>query len=307
MSENTNAETIQQYKTLEARFDRAAKLYDATYGQPDEQGHGNLLLGWLRARHLAVLREVVPERALLLEIGSGTGEEALMLAREGYSVLGIDISPVMVRQAQTKAAVHGLSRSATFRTLPAGRLATLGERGPFQGAYASLGTLNTEPDLAGVARGLHALLVPGAAFVATVMSRRCLYEILYHLVRLKPGQTLHRGPDWHEARAGAGGVEAPVRFYTPRAFAAAMAPYFTVESVRALPLWLPPVHLHDRYRQRQAHYARLEAWDRRMCTWPGFRAWGDHFLMVLRHNAAIPALSPETITAPPETGTEEGP
>ncbi len=300
MSEIVNAEAVQQYKTLEARFDRAAKLYDAAYGQPDEQGHGNLLLGWLRLRNLAVLREVMPEQALLLEIGSGTGEEALMLAREGYSVLGIDVSPGMVRQAQTKAAVHGLSRSATFRTLAAGRLATLDERGPFQGAYASLGTLNTEPDLGGMARGLHALLVPGAALVATVMSRHCLYEILYNLVRFKPGRTMRRSRDWQEGRAGAGGVEAPVRFYSPRAFAGALSPYFTVESVQALPLWLPPVHFHDLYRQRQAHYARLENWDRPMRTWPGFRAWGDHFLMVLRQNAAIPALGPETITAAPD-------
>ncbi|HML24850.1 MAG TPA: methyltransferase domain-containing protein [Aggregatilinea sp.] len=304
MSQNANAETAQQYKALEARFDRAAKLYDATYGQPDEQGHGNLLLGWLRDRHLAVLRDVMPERALLLEIGSGTGEEALILAREGYSVLGIDISPVMVRQAQTKAAVHGLSRSATFRTLPAGRLAALDERGPFQGAYASLGTLNTEPDLAGMARGLHALLVPGAPFVATMMSRHCLYEILHYLVRFKPGRIMRRGPDWHEARAGTGGVDAPVKFYSPRAFAAAIAPYFTVESVQALPLWLPPVHMHDLYRERQAHFAQREGWDRRMRTWPAFRAWGDHFIMVLRQNPD--AAAPEQdAAAPPDTSTEE--
>ncbi|WP_162909384.1 class I SAM-dependent methyltransferase [Aggregatilinea lenta] len=300
MSQNVNAETLQQYKTLEVRFDRAAKLYDATYGQPDGQGHGNLLLGWLRTQHLAALRKVMPEQALLLEIGCATGEEALILAREGYSVLGIDVSPGMVRQAQTKAAVHGYSRSVTFRTLPAGRLAALDERGPFQGAYASLGALNTEPDLGAMARALHALLVPGAAFVVTVMSRHCAYEILHYLRRFKPGQILRRGPDWHETRAGVGGVEAPVKFYSPRAFAAAVAPYFTVESVQALPLWLPPVHLHEQYRQRQAHYTRLENWDRRMRTWPGFRAWGDHFLMVLRHNAAIPALGPETITAAPD-------
>jgi len=285
MSQLAETRRTQQYKTLEARFDRAAKLYDATYGQPDGAGHGNPLLGWLRARHLEVLQAVFPPGALLLEIGSGTGDEALALAEAGYSVLGIDISPVMVRQAQTKAAVHGLTRGVTFRTLAAGRLDQLDERGPFAGAFAGMGVLNTEPDLTAVARGLHCLLEPNAALVATVMSRHCLYEIVYNLLRLKPGRTLRRGKDWQETRAGVGGVEAPVKFYSPGEFARAMAPYFALESVQALPLLLPPVHLHELYRQHPARHARLEALDRRLRAVPGLRGWGDHFLMVLRHTA----------------------
>jgi len=267
------------------RFDRAARLYDATYGPADEQGHGNPLLDWLRAEHLSVLRDMLPPGAGVLDLGCGTGEEALALVREGYSVLGIDISPAMIRQAQTKAAVHGIGRGFTCRVLAAGQLACLDERGPFQGAYSSLGTLNTEPDLPGVARALHTLLERGAPFVATVMSRRCLFEIVRGLQRLKPGAALDRSGDWAEGRAGASGVTAPVRFYTPKAFAAPFLPYFAVESVRALPLWLPPVHLYELYRDDPDRYARAKRWDARMRAWPGFRAWGDHFLMVLRHTA----------------------
>jgi SAM-dependent methyltransferase len=278
-----------QYHLLAARFDRAAQMYDATYGPPDEHGHGNALVGWLREQHLAVLRRVFAPGATVLDIGCATGEEALMLARAGFSVLGIDISPAMVRQAQTKAAVFGFRREANFRVLAAGQLDHLDERGPFGGAYASLGTLNTEPDLAGVARGLHGLLEEGAPFVATVMSRHSAFEILHNLRRLKPGKTLKRGPDWHEARAGTGGVTAPVRFYTPGAFAAPFKPYFKVEELWAFPLWLPPVHLHELYRANPSRYRRREGLDRRMRSWRGFRAWGDHFLMILRHTQP-PAL-----------------
>ncbi|MBN1967107.1 MAG: methyltransferase domain-containing protein [Anaerolineae bacterium] len=280
---------IQQYKTLEARFDRAAKMYDATYGPPGEGEHGNPLVGWLRAQHVALLQAIFPLGAKVLDIGCGTGEEAIALARDGYSVLGIDISPAMVRQTQTKAAVHGIQRGLMCRALAAGRLDQLDERGPFQGAYSGLGTLNTEPDLVAVARGLDSLLEPGAPFVATIMSRRCIYEIVRNLMRGKPDETLKRAPDWQETRAGTGGVVAPVKFYTPGEFADAFAPYFTVESVRAFPLWLPPVHLHETYRAHPARFRRLEVLDRLMRSWPGFRAWGDHFLMVLRHTADAPS------------------
>jgi hypothetical protein len=278
----------ERYDTLAARFDKAAQLYDAAYGPPTESGSGSPLMGWLRDQHVAVLRGLFPEGGAVIDIGVGTGEEALAMVRAGYSVLGIDISPLMVRQAQTKLAVHGIRRGVSFQVLPAGRLSQLDERGPFQGAYASLGTLNTEPDLPGMAAALHELLEPGAPFVATVMSRRCLFEIWHNLWRFKPGETLKRSPDWQETRAGAGGVIAPVKFYAPDAFAAVFAPHFTVESVRAFPLWLPPVHMQDQYRQHPKRFKRLEKRDRRMNTWPGFRAWGDHFLMVLRHTVSEP-------------------
>jgi SAM-dependent methyltransferase len=275
--------TVQYYKTLEARFDRAAKLYDAAYGPPSDSGRGNALMGWLQDEFLTTLRDVFPAGAALLDIGSGTGNEALALAKAGFSVLGIDVSPAMVRQAQTKMAVYGVQRGVNFRVLPAGNLNKLDERGPFQGAYSSLGTLNTEPNLAGVARGLQNLLEPGAAFVAVVMSRHCLFEALRRLLR-RPDEPLDRSVEWKEARAGAGGVAAPVRFYTPDEFAAQFAPFFTVERVYAFPLWLPPVHLHELYNKNPNRFRRAARRDRRMRAWPGFRAWGDHFLMVLQNS-----------------------
>lgn len=276
-------ETPQYYKLLEARFDRVAQVYDATYGPPNQGENGSALMGWLRHHHLDVLRGLFPKGAALLDIGCGTGEEAFALVQAGYCVLGVDISPAMVRQSQIKAAVHGFRLGVNFRALPAGRLEELDERGPFQGAYASLGTLNTEPDLATFANQLHLLLEPGAAFVAMVMSRHCAYEILSNFFRFKSRETLRRGSDWQETRAGTGGVVAPVKFYTPREFAAAFEPHFTPESVCAFPLWLPPVHNQHVYQPDAKRFQRLENWNDRMCSWPGFRAWGDHFLMVLRH------------------------
>lgn len=277
-----DAEMLQQYKTLEARFDQAAKSYDLRYGPPSGSSPGNPLVTWLRAQHLAVLRDIFPPNASLLDIGCGTGEEAMSLVQTGYSVLGIDISPKMIWQAQAKAAGYGVLRGLLFRRLAAGRLAELDERGPFGGAYAGLGTLNTEPDLPGVARGLYDLLEPGAAFAATVLNRRCLYERLHTLRRAKPAVSVTRSAGWVEAQAGASSVIAPVRFYTPDEFAAAFAPLFTVESSIALPLWLPPVHLCDVYNENPGRFKSLEARDRRMRSWRGFRAWGDHFLMILR-------------------------
>jgi len=286
MDQWSSSDLLQQYKTLEARFDRVAQFYDAQYGTPTERGRGNPLLGLLREQHLTLLRGWFPAKAQVLDIGCGTGEETLTLARDGYAVLGVDISPAMIRQAQTKAAVYGLNRGLVFHALPAGRLEQLEARGPFQGAFASRGTLNTEPDLAGVARGLHALLEPGARFVATVMGRRCIFEELHNLRRGTPNATMERPAAWTETRAGAGSVIAPVRFYTAQEFAQPFAEHFAIESVIAFPLLLPPVHLHDLYTMHEDYYRKRARLDARLRSWPLLRGWGDHFMMVLRHREA---------------------
>ncbi len=266
------------YQLLAARFDQAAKLFDTRYGPPAGSRLGNALVTWLREEHVRLLRPLLPPGTPLLDIGCGTGEEALLFAQAGFSVLGIDISPAMVWQAQAKAGAHDLRRAAVFKVLPAGRLETLDERGPFAGAYASLGTLNTEPDLAGLARGLHERLAPGAPFSASVMNDRCLFE------RWRGRScALDRSATWHEGRAGTGGVEAPVRFFSPRAFARSFAPYFRVERVIAFPLWFPPVQMHARFQERLPHYVQREPLERRTRGWPLLRNWGDHFLMILRH------------------------
>ncbi|MBI5957801.1 MAG: methyltransferase domain-containing protein [Chloroflexi bacterium] len=270
-----------QYKELATRFDQAAKQYDTQYGPPSGSRPGSPLVCWLRDEHLSLLRVLISPGAALLDIGCGTGEESLMLAQEGFAILGIDVSPGMVWQAQAKAASLSIRRGVSFKTLAAGQLASLDERGPFQGAYASLGTLNTEPDLAGVAEGLHGLLEPGAPFVATVMNRHCLYE---SVAGISKERRIKRPARWAEGRAGATSVIAPVKFYNPGEFAGAFKAYFSVESVIAFPLWLPPVHLHDIYRSNLEKFGRLEARERRTRSWRWFRARGDHFLMVLRHN-----------------------
>jgi SAM-dependent methyltransferase len=45
----------------------------------------------------------------VLDLGCGTGELALALARRGHQVTGIDISPVAIEAARAKAAAEGLT------------------------------------------------------------------------------------------------------------------------------------------------------------------------------------------------------
>ncbi len=63
-------------------------------------------------------------RGSVLEVGCGTGENALFLAASGHEVWGIDSAPTAIEKAKAKALERGLD--ATFRVLDALNLQMLG-------------------------------------------------------------------------------------------------------------------------------------------------------------------------------------
>ena len=109
---------------------------------------------------IAFLDSHPPGRAL--DIGCGTGTNALTMAGRGWDVQGIDFSARAIRAARRKARLAGLSVS--FDRADVSRLASL--RGPFDfaldiGCYHGLSTSQQ----AEYALDLATLLRPGATFL----------------------------------------------------------------------------------------------------------------------------------------------
>ncbi len=90
-------------------FDAVAPVYDSEFGRNP--------IG-LYFRHVVQerLRLLFPRGARVLDLGCGTGEDALFLASLGVEVHGIDVSPAMIEQARQKAARRGgVARSGPLR------------------------------------------------------------------------------------------------------------------------------------------------------------------------------------------------
>ena len=64
-------------------------------------------------------------RGRILDVGCGTGENALHLAARGHSVCGVDFAPTAIATAERKARARGLS--ARFQVLDALRLKRMNE------------------------------------------------------------------------------------------------------------------------------------------------------------------------------------
>lgn len=151
--------------------------YDRIAPDYDQQ-----LLGdqWMRAvlwRHY--LRLFRPGDQVL-DVGCGTGVDAVRLAQAGVLVTAIDVSPAMAALARARAEAAGLDDRILVKVLDVaeiGRLPALGA-GPFDGIISAFAGLSTLPDLTGFARDTAALLRPNGHLVLHLLNRFSLWECL---------------------------------------------------------------------------------------------------------------------------------
>jgi SAM-dependent methyltransferase len=265
------------YRALGAGFDRSAGRYDG-------EVEGNPAMAWMRGVSLRTLKAHFFPGQHVLELGCGTGEEAVALGRAGVRVLATDLSAEMLAVAGKKVADAGLEAMVQTRRLAAGQVGALVEElgaGAFDGAYSSFGALNGEPELGRVGHGLAALIRPGGRLVLGVMNRYYAFEALWFLAHGRPREAARR---WGGSALAHVSPALPDRvrtwYWTPRAARRAL-PGFRPLSCRALPLLLPPPYAGHLWARYPRWMERLARWEARLA---GRRAWcglGDHFLMVL--------------------------
>ncbi len=108
-----------------------------------------------------------------LDMGCGTGTNAIYLAQNGFQVVGVDFSAKAIAFAQEKAKKAGVP--AEFRVGDVSRLDSLGVRDPFDfildiGCFHSIEPSRRQPYAAGIAR----LARHGALFMLYAFSPRKL-------------------------------------------------------------------------------------------------------------------------------------
>lgn len=263
--------TLQLQDTRRA-FDSVAADYDGP------RGNNALVQRMRRTLWDVVSREVAPG-SRLLDLGCGTGIDALHFAQLGHRVVATDWSPRMV--ARTRARATGASPPAPVQVLHLGIQQLDQLEGRFDGIYSNLGPMNCVPDLGEAARHCARLLVPGGVLVFSVMGRICPWELAHYTLRGRLRRALVR------AARGATPVGMNrhtiwTRYYLPREFHRPFAARFTLESQRALSLFMPPPYLVDFHQRRQRWCDLLGRLDDRLGAWPVLRAMGDHFLTVMR-------------------------
>lgn len=253
-----------------AAFDAAAVGYDADFSH-------SLLGDMLRRRLWSVLERHLPQRGRLLELGCGTGEDALHMAQRGAAVVATDVSAKMRAVTQRKCGdapveVAHLDLEDPYASAVAG---------PFDGAWSSFGPVNCVSDRGPLWSWLSEQLAPGASLTLVVMSPFAPWDWCWFGLHGQLSAATRRLREGSLAHAGAG-AEIKVWYPSWRRLAREASTSFEVVTVRGLGVFLPVSeagHLVD----KAPRLFRAAAWlESRIDGLPPCRSLCDHYVLSLR-------------------------
>jgi ubiquinone/menaquinone biosynthesis C-methylase UbiE len=255
-------------------FDAVARSYDDDFTR-SRLGRDYRNMVWTE------LEQVFCSGDRVLELGCGTGEDTVWLARRGIRVLATDISSAMLEVTRDKARIAGVDSRVETRQLELARFSGDEARfdRPFDGALSNFGPLNCVPDRTGVARALASLVRPGGVVVTVLMGPVCPWEIAWHLAHGKLHTAFRRFRSGASAQVGRDGSVA-VWYPTPRRVRHEFAPGFRLRRTAAIGCFLPPPYLGDLVQTRPGLIRRLARLESRWRRSFPFTWLGDHFLQV---------------------------
>ncbi len=218
-----------------AAFDAIAGDYDARFG------------AWrsVAAQRSAVRAELIrtfPPGSRVLEIGGGTGEDAVWLCERGRSVTYTDASPRMTSIAREKLLrTEGSAGAYAVAADDIGSV-SLGSDAAlqtFDGAYSNFAALNCVRDLRPVAEGLARLLRPGAPALLVLFGALPPGEILVQTAQGRPRAGLRRLARG-DVMAGIGGRRFRIRYHRTGTVRGAFTPWFRLVRRVGIGVFVPP-------------------------------------------------------------------
>ncbi|MGA3187692.1 MAG: methyltransferase domain-containing protein [Bryobacteraceae bacterium] len=247
---------------IAAAFDRLAPRYDQLWTR-STVGHLQREAVW---RHLAPLFK--PGQTAL-DLGCGTGEDALHLMQAGLRVHAIDASPEMVRIAR--------ARGVDAEILPIENCGSI--NASFDAVLSNFGALNCVEDLQPLRQPLSRLVRPGGYLAICVIGRTCLWETAWALLRAQPSKAFRR---WRGSAMSSLGFRV---FYPSKGnLKAALDPQFELLNWRGIGLSVPPSYVTG---LSDGVLHQLDSFDRHVAHWPLLRAFADHRLFVFTRREEI--------------------
>jgi SAM-dependent methyltransferase len=249
-----------------------AGVYDAMAPIYDEQLVGD---DWMRSVLWSRYASLFQPGDRVLDVGCGTGIDAISLASRGIQVVGIDISPGMLAKFRQKVAESGLGSSVEIQVMDASEVGSL-PPASFDGIVSAFAGLNTTPDLGSFASAAARLLRPGGRMVVHMLNRFSLWEWL-GAVRRREWAAVRGLGNRDERGFSLEGKSIRLYLYHPReAYRRFFEEEFLLGDARGLGILRPP---HTVYRIPQSVAETLGRLELALGRKPPFLNWGRFFVL----------------------------
>jgi len=256
-------------------FDSIACVYDEEFT--------NTQIGKLqRGRVLKFLRTSLRESMSILEINCGTGEDAVWLAQRGIKVTATDASQKMIDETNLK-----ISRSAPGSGIAAYKISFNELKSTFSNErfdliFSNFGGLNCVPsdELKKLAADFSSMLSENGKLVAVVMSRKCLWERFYFIVKGKFERAFLRSSK-KAIEVNLNDRTISTWYYSPAEFRKIFSGEFETAKVRPVGLFIPPSYLNCFLADKKYFLSIFSALEKVFSfSFPG--NYADHFYIEMK-------------------------
>jgi ubiquinone/menaquinone biosynthesis C-methylase UbiE len=258
----------------ESAFSAQSVIFDEIYAD-------NTIINYKRARVRSHVLQFLAPGSSILELNSGTGEDALFFAQKGYKVHATDISAGMQSELKRKVALSGVEERVSTEICSYTMLGQLENKGPYNHIFSNFAGLNCTNELDKVLASFSGLLKPGGTVTLVILPKVCLWETLL-IFKGKFRTAFRRFFSNKGAKAHIEGVYFKCWYYNPSFIINRLKDQFHLLSVEGLCTIVPPSYIEGFAEKYPAAYMFLKnKEDKLKSSWP-WKYIGDYYIISLK-------------------------
>lgn len=268
-----NALNLNESVTAEA-FSKQSVLFDELY-------RANSIVSYKRERVRAHVSRYLKIQSQILELNSGTGDDAIYFAKEGHTIHATDISLGMQWELKKKIDLAGLTEKISTELCSYTKLNSLKARGPYDTIFSNFAGLNCTPNLQSVLFSFTHLLKPAGTITLVMLPTFCLWEFL--LIFKGKFKTAFRRLLYKKgAPAHIEGTHFKCWYYNPSYIINTLKDTFEVVEIEGLCTLVPPSYIEGFAEKHPKTFNFLKNLENKLCHYWFWRNVGDYYIITLK-------------------------
>lgn len=257
-----------------AAFTRQSTLFD-------EQYRNNSIIQYKRDRVRKHVQQYLIVNSKILELNSGTGEDAIWFAQQGHTVHATDISTGMQAVLKNKTSALNLDETISTEMISFTDLENLKQKGPYDLIFSNFAGLNCTDELDKVVRSFSSLLKPKGVVTLVILPKFCLWEFLL-LFKGRFKTAFRRLFSSKGVTAHIEGEYFKCWYYNPSYITKCLQNKFDLLAVEGLCTQVPPSYLEGFAEKHPKIFSFLKQKEEKWKTkWP-WKNIGDYYIISLQ-------------------------
>ncbi|MEP6950899.1 MAG: class I SAM-dependent methyltransferase [Ginsengibacter sp.] len=257
-----------------AAFSRQSAIFDQLYS-------ANEIVQYKRRRVQNHLQQYISPGKFILELNSGTGQDAIWLSQQGCRVHATDISTGMQEVLHQKIKTEALDNSISYELCSFTQLENLRQKGPYDMIFSNFAGLNCTGELNKVLASFSSLLKPGGIITLVLLPKFCLWEFLF-IFKGKFKTATRRFFSGNGRTAHLENTFFKCWYYNPSYITGSLEDEFNLLGIEGLCTFVPPSYIENFAGKYRGLFEKLkkneEAYKNR---WP-WKYLGDYYIISLQ-------------------------